>query len=121
MPAVTIANDNSSDAESREEGKHHPPEPSIWPVRASRPQRCRYCYQEDCVGCACLCVDSNEWFDHPGGHVNILHYFRDFTCIFAPKTREFGGRGGDLMGVMGEVGRGGKRRRHLCLMAATMD
>ncbi|KAJ7844859.1 hypothetical protein B0H14DRAFT_3685479 [Mycena olivaceomarginata] len=80
MPTVTIANDDSSDAESREEGKHHPPEPSIWPARASRPQ-C-YCYQEDCVGCACLCVDSDEWFDHPGGHVNILHYFRDFTCIF---------------------------------------
>jgi hypothetical protein len=52
----------------------------------------------------CLCVDSDEWFDHPGGHVNILHYFRDFTCIFAPKTCEFGRWGGDLMGVMGEVG-----------------
>ncbi|KAJ7861421.1 hypothetical protein B0H14DRAFT_3617549 [Mycena olivaceomarginata] len=54
MPAVTIANEDSSDAESREEGEHHPLEPSIWPARASRPQCCRYCYQEDCVGCACL-------------------------------------------------------------------
>ncbi|KAJ7857276.1 hypothetical protein B0H14DRAFT_3447977 [Mycena olivaceomarginata] len=57
-----VVQDDSSDSESHDEREHHPPEPPIWPARASRPQRCPHCYQEDCVGCACLCTDSDEWF-----------------------------------------------------------
>ncbi|KAJ7803379.1 hypothetical protein B0H14DRAFT_2613397 [Mycena olivaceomarginata] len=62
----------SMDDESDEE---HPIEVPIWPTRAHRPQCCPHCYQEDCVGCACLCSESDEWFDHPGGH-----YFPTCVC-----------------------------------------
>jgi hypothetical protein len=65
MPAVAVAvaNDDSSDAESHDKREHLPPELPIWPACASRPQCCPRCYQEDCVGCTCLCADFDEWFD----------------------------------------------------------
>ncbi|KAJ7601345.1 hypothetical protein DFH06DRAFT_1154354 [Mycena polygramma] len=33
-----------------------------------RPLRCPHCHEEDCIGCACMCADSNEWFEHADGH-----------------------------------------------------
>ncbi|KAJ7790910.1 hypothetical protein B0H14DRAFT_3501151 [Mycena olivaceomarginata] len=75
IPMPAIVQDDSSDSESADEREHHLPEPPIWPARTSRPQRCPHCYEEDCVGCACLCMDSDEWFDHPGGH-----YFPSCAC-----------------------------------------
>ncbi|KAJ7829964.1 hypothetical protein B0H14DRAFT_2593600 [Mycena olivaceomarginata] len=80
-PATLVSNahatageqdNHSMDDESDEE---RPIEAPIWPTRVHRPQRCPHCYQEDCVGCACLCSESDEWFDHPGGH-----YFPTCVC-----------------------------------------
>ncbi|KAJ7792121.1 hypothetical protein B0H14DRAFT_2624291 [Mycena olivaceomarginata] len=67
--SAAVVHDELSGDELDEEREHRPPaELPIWPGRGPRPQRCSHCYQEDCVGCACLCPDSNEWFEHPGGH-----------------------------------------------------
>ncbi|KAJ7640991.1 hypothetical protein FB45DRAFT_1021774 [Roridomyces roridus] len=39
-----------------------------WPERPLRSPRCRHCFAEDCIGCACLCEASDEWVEHEGGH-----------------------------------------------------
>ncbi|KAJ6522139.1 hypothetical protein DFH09DRAFT_1330782 [Mycena vulgaris] len=31
-------------------------------------ERCPHCLGYDCIGCACMCPDSIEWFTHNGGH-----------------------------------------------------
>jgi hypothetical protein len=55
-------------------------------------------------------------------HVGIYSIiFAILPLFLRPKRVSWAGVGGDLMGVMGKVGRGGKRRRSLRLMAATMD
>ncbi|KAJ7615464.1 hypothetical protein FB45DRAFT_873538 [Roridomyces roridus] len=38
---------------------------SRWPVHSPR---CRHCFGDGCIGCACLCEVSNEWIEHEGGH-----------------------------------------------------
>ncbi|KAJ7796920.1 hypothetical protein B0H14DRAFT_3549500 [Mycena olivaceomarginata] len=57
--------DSMDDESDEEEDTSLPIEAPIWPTRARHPQRCPHCYQDDCVGCACLCSESDEWFDHP--------------------------------------------------------
>ncbi|KAJ7815080.1 hypothetical protein B0H14DRAFT_3476487 [Mycena olivaceomarginata] len=96
--AVGEHDNRSMDDESDEE---HPIEAPIWPTRAHRPQRCPRCYQEDCVGCACLCSESDEWFDHPGGHyfptccglVAAPAPFREAAAVTLPTSSAFSVRG----------------------------
>ncbi|KAJ7690436.1 hypothetical protein B0H14DRAFT_2652407 [Mycena olivaceomarginata] len=54
--------------DSEEEHACRPVEGPIWPVHAARPKRCPHCYEEDCVGCACMCSASPNWIEHEGGH-----------------------------------------------------
>ncbi|KAJ6566687.1 hypothetical protein B0H19DRAFT_1066971 [Mycena capillaripes] len=51
-----------------------PPRPSsiAKPSAVAKPRdcarRCPHCYTEECIGCACMCPDSDEWFEHADGH-----------------------------------------------------
>ncbi|KAJ6603184.1 hypothetical protein DFH09DRAFT_1301011 [Mycena vulgaris] len=40
----------------------------LTPQLRKQSQRCPHCYVEECIGCACMCPDSDEWFEHPEGH-----------------------------------------------------
>ncbi|KAJ7662902.1 hypothetical protein B0H17DRAFT_1144199 [Mycena rosella] len=42
------------------------PEPLVAPCH-DRAQRCIHCYDE-CISCACMCPESDEWFEHADGH-----------------------------------------------------
>ncbi|KAJ6601657.1 hypothetical protein B0H10DRAFT_2318204 [Mycena sp. CBHHK59/15] len=44
------------------------PEPIALAPLHDRLQRCPHCYDDGCIGCACMCPDSYEWFKHAGGH-----------------------------------------------------
>ncbi|KAJ6586512.1 hypothetical protein DFH09DRAFT_1075434 [Mycena vulgaris] len=44
------------------------PKPTVLTLWCDRLQRCAHCYDEDCIGCACICPDSDEWFEHADGH-----------------------------------------------------
>ncbi|KAJ7876387.1 hypothetical protein B0H14DRAFT_2568335 [Mycena olivaceomarginata] len=63
--------EGSADESDKEEGsadeehERRPLAAPMWPVRASRLQRCPHCYDEFCCGCACMCPDSLESRNHP--------------------------------------------------------
>lgn len=65
--------DGDSDNDTRTE--HHRLAAPIWSPRVLDVHRCRHCFQDECVGCACLCEESDEWLEHPGGH-----YFPTCAC-----------------------------------------
>ncbi|KAJ6610145.1 hypothetical protein B0H10DRAFT_1954065 [Mycena sp. CBHHK59/15] len=44
------------------------PEPIALALLHDRLQRCPHCYDDGCIGCACMCPDSYEWFKHASGH-----------------------------------------------------
>ncbi|KAJ7300357.1 hypothetical protein DFH08DRAFT_725406, partial [Mycena albidolilacea] len=66
----------------------------------NRPQRCPHCYMEECIGCACMCPNSNEWFEHPDGHFFPTCAWCGHECpgcrCMCPKSEVWTEHGGHL-------------------------
>jgi hypothetical protein len=43
-------------------------QPAVITKPPNWPQRYPHCYTDECIGCTCMCPNSDEWFEHPDGH-----------------------------------------------------
>ncbi|KAF8144517.1 hypothetical protein K438DRAFT_1874015 [Mycena galopus ATCC 62051] len=61
-------NSQGSDAPRRCRNLDEPIFPGRIAVRTAVGRPCPGCGLYDCPACACMCTESTEWVDHPGGH-----------------------------------------------------
>jgi hypothetical protein len=59
--------EDEEDNDSNDSPLRHLP-PPLFEVRPPWPAVCRKCGLDGCSGCACMCEESVDWFDHPDGH-----------------------------------------------------
>ncbi|KAJ7900992.1 hypothetical protein B0H14DRAFT_2555793 [Mycena olivaceomarginata] len=60
------ADDSSPDNDDSSPSRR--PLPPLFEGRPPCPAVCRKCGLDGCSGCACMCEESGDWFDHPDGH-----------------------------------------------------
>lgn len=98
------SNRSESDEDDEDDTMSHAP---VFTLRASTRQRCPFCYEEGCHGCACMCEVSTRWVDHDGGHFFV-------TCLACG--------GGDCPGcscicpkstILKEHGGHSRRKKHI--------
>ncbi|KAJ7839847.1 hypothetical protein B0H14DRAFT_3697277 [Mycena olivaceomarginata] len=73
-------NDSSTDEEPNEDRARCPLEAPTWPSRAAHPKRCPHCFEEDCIGCACMCDASPDWIEHGGHFFPTCKYCKGEDC-----------------------------------------
>ncbi|KAJ7853839.1 hypothetical protein B0H14DRAFT_2580228 [Mycena olivaceomarginata] len=72
--------DSSTDEEPNEDRARCPLEVPMWPMRAAHPKRCPHCFEEGCIGCACMCEASPDWIEHGGHFFPMCKYCKGEDC-----------------------------------------
>ncbi|KAJ7767880.1 hypothetical protein DFH07DRAFT_769405 [Mycena maculata] len=78
--AVEDLNNSAAEEEPDEGRAHHLIEAPMWPMRVPQPKRCLYCFEEHCIGCACMCEASPDWIEHGGHFFPTCKYCKAEDC-----------------------------------------
>jgi hypothetical protein len=90
--------DSSTDEEPNEDRARCPLEVPMWPMRVAHPKRCPHCFEEGCIGCACMCEASPDWIEHGGHFFPTCKYCKGEDCpgcaCMCPQSTVWGEHGG---------------------------